>query len=113
VDYFRVSTLEQAIATIERLRNDRALYQSVVNAGAARAADYSRDRIAECWQSLLSGPISLQYLRWQQRSFRYRISHRMHVRAWWLNRQLRRFAKRSLQQAAGRRAPFWKAVASK
>jgi hypothetical protein len=112
VDYFRVSTLEQAIAAIERLRDDRTLYRSVVDAGAARATVYSRDRIAECWQNLLSGPISLRYLRWQQRGYRYRIGHRMHVHAWWLNRQLRRIAKRSLQQATGRREPFWKAVTS-
>jgi Glycosyl transferases group 1 len=92
-DYLRVDTLEGAIHAIRRLRDDPGLYHSLVEAGAERAREYTRDRIGDAWETLLSGPVSRRYVRWQKNKFVAELRERMLYRAWRAARRLRSVAR--------------------
>jgi hypothetical protein len=88
-DYIRVCTLNQAIETIRLLRDNQVLYRSIVDAGSARALEYTRHRIADAWEKLLSGPISARYARWRKDRFVSGLRERIRFRAWRVGRLLR------------------------
>lgn len=92
-DYLRASTFDQAIKTIRRLRDDPVLYRAVVDAGEKNALRFTRDRVGDAWESLISGPISDGYARWQKHrpvsEFRERLSYNAWCAAHFL-RSLRR-----------------------
>ena len=64
VDYLVAHTLEEAVVQIARLRNDRALYTDIVEAGHEKAQLYSFARIGSQWIDLLEGPIAARYREW-------------------------------------------------
>ena len=72
LDYVEVTDPAQAIAAVRRLVEDPAYYAAMVENGAARAADYTNQRIAERWHAYLSGPAMAAYAEWQARSERRR-----------------------------------------
>ena len=49
LDYFEVSSLEDAIAAVKALSTDPQLYRAMVANGLERAKDFETDRIVELW----------------------------------------------------------------
>ena len=72
LDYIEITTPDQAIAAIRRLRESPEQYTAMVDNGTARAADYTNARIAERWHDLLSGPVEARYQEWRRRDRRRR-----------------------------------------
>lgn len=53
LDYVEVTSLEEAMAGVDRLLDDPGLYRAMVDNGRRRAAEFHPDRIAERWVELL------------------------------------------------------------
>ncbi len=53
LDYFEAGTAAEALAAIDRLRADPALYLAMVEHGRQRAAEFAEDVIVERWADLL------------------------------------------------------------
>jgi hypothetical protein len=98
-DYVRVRTFDEAIQAICLLRDDQDRYRSIVDAGAIRALAYSRERIADAWEDLLSGPIAARYEWWRRNRLLSDISQQVRFRTWQATRLLR-FLSKSFQPLA-------------
>jgi hypothetical protein len=70
VDYIRVDNHQEAIDAIQRLRDDRQYYNSIVSAGRHKSVKYTRNNIASEWIKLLDGPIRELYDNWSKRNNR-------------------------------------------
>jgi hypothetical protein len=92
-DYLRAGTFDEAITAICLLRDDPDRYRSVVDAGAARAREYTRERIAEAWENLLAGPIASRYERWRKHRLLSRVGEQLRYQSWRVRRFLRSVAK--------------------
>jgi hypothetical protein len=64
LDYIEAATPGQVIEALARLRSDPDLYRGMVEQGRVRAADYTTDAVAQCWERALAGPISQSYEDW-------------------------------------------------
>jgi hypothetical protein len=53
LDYIEVASVDQAVAAIDRLREQPALYRAMVDHGRVRAAAFSPEAIRETWVDLL------------------------------------------------------------
>jgi hypothetical protein len=53
LDYLEVTSVEEALAAIDRLRSDPALYRAMVDHGRERARDFSVEAILDRWTDLL------------------------------------------------------------
>jgi hypothetical protein len=87
LDFLLITTPEEALAALRRLREEPGLYQAMVENGLERARDFSVERIAERWEDLLAGPVAEDFERWRRAP--------RHAR--WL-----RFAVRAAQQGVRR-----------
>jgi hypothetical protein len=87
LDFLPVATPEDALAALQRLRNEPGLYPAMVANGRERARDFSVERVAERWEDLLAGPVVEDFERWRRAP--------RHAR--WL-----RFALRAAQQGVRR-----------
>jgi len=72
LDYLEVSTPDDAVAAVRRLKEEPGLYRAMVDNGTARAADSTNQRIAERWHEFLSGPAETAYRTWLGRNPRRR-----------------------------------------
>ncbi len=64
LDYIEVTSADEAIDAVRRLKEDPGLYAKMVTNGDLRAADYTNQRIAERWHAYLSGPANDEYQKW-------------------------------------------------
>ncbi|MFN8051603.1 MAG: glycosyltransferase [Acidimicrobiales bacterium] len=64
LDYVEVSSPEEAIAAVRRLKESPADYRAMVEHGTTRAQDYTNRRVAERWHDFLSGPAETAYRSW-------------------------------------------------
>ncbi len=64
LDYFEVSTPQQALDALDRLNRNPRFYDAVVGQGRIRAADYTNERTAERWMALLNGVVADAFERW-------------------------------------------------
>jgi len=92
LDYFEVHSPDDALAALGRLRDEPGLMDRMIASGRRRAEEFSADNIAGCWESLLAGPVSDAYERWQReptllRTIRFAFRSLEH------KRQRRRFFK--------------------
>lgn len=53
LDYIEISTIEEAMDAILRLKNEPELYQAMVEHGRKRARDFTPERITERWAEVL------------------------------------------------------------
>jgi hypothetical protein len=88
-DYLRARTLDEAIAAICLLRDEPDRYRAVVDAGAARAGEYTRERIAGAWEKLLAGPIASRYERWRKNRFLSSVGEQLRYQTWRMKRLIR------------------------
>jgi hypothetical protein len=95
-DYLRVRTFDEAIETIRLLRENADLYRAVVNAGAERALEYTRDRIGDAWERLLSGVIAARFAKWKENRFASRLQQQARYRTWQSARLVRSLVRHSL-----------------
>lgn len=65
-DYLVCSTFPEAIDLLCALRDDARFYRELVEAGAAKAKEYSDERLTECWSRLLEEEIWPRFLRWRE-----------------------------------------------
>jgi len=72
LDYMEVSTVAEAIAAIRRLKNDPALYSSMLENGAQRAKSFQLSSIVKQWRDLLATDIAQGYERWCQQSLLFK-----------------------------------------
>jgi hypothetical protein len=64
LDYIEISSPEQAIRAVRRLKQDQELYREMVENGHIRARDFTADRVAARWRELLAGPVADGYSAW-------------------------------------------------
>ncbi|UIE37770.1 glycosyltransferase [Leptodesmis sichuanensis] len=68
LDYIEVRTPADVIAALKYLQNNPDVYQAMVENGFQRAQEFTPDRIALAWYTLLAGPIARGYEAWLQQS---------------------------------------------
>ncbi len=64
VEYIRVESDTELRDAVARLRRDPAFYTSIVEAGRAKAAEVTPEKIAEQWLAVLEGPVRRAYETW-------------------------------------------------
>ncbi len=101
VDYLQVTSRKEAIIAIRRLKEDRALYKSIVEHGRRRAADYSRDRLINLWMELLTTQVSEQYRRWLAGDRESKFAWQYRVLRTQIVRNVRRGTRRFVQRVFG------------
>ena len=77
IDHLLATNRDELLRQVERLRDDEALYRSLVAAGSRKAAEFSVPHLAEQWTALLEGPVSARYRQWSA----HRRSEASRVRA--------------------------------
>jgi hypothetical protein len=90
LDYFEVKTPDEAIAALQKLKEDPALFQKIVENGRRRAADFTTEVLCRQWEDLLDGPIAAGYENWLRQRRLYRTI-RAGFRSFEHKRELRRF----------------------
>ncbi|MCU0536894.1 MAG: hypothetical protein MUD14_23655 [Hydrococcus sp. Prado102] len=80
LDFVEVKSLNETIAALKRLRDDRALRQAMVEHGWLRAQETQRDAMIQRWKTLMNERLIPAYENWCNSSW-YRQS-------FWLRRQL-------------------------
>lgn len=68
LDFQAVSSIEEAIAAVKQLKEDPALYCSIVNNGLERAQEFSDAKITEHWVEFFQTTVFPDYDRWIQAS---------------------------------------------
>jgi hypothetical protein len=68
LDYIEITTPQEALDAIRRLKSDPKLYEQMVVNGFKRAAEFSTEQIVLRWHSVLSTQVVQEYYRWCQRS---------------------------------------------
>ena len=61
LDYFEVREPKDVLAVVAKLRDSPSLFEAIVRNGTARAAEFSHQRVTECWHRLLSGPAARDF----------------------------------------------------
>ncbi len=67
-DYLRVSSYEEFLDCIVRLKDDQELYNRLVAAGRKKASSYTIDAIAQQWENILESDIRIKYDEWKKAS---------------------------------------------
>lgn len=76
--YIEVNSLEETIAQLKRLRDDKAFRSAIIEQGRKQVKDFSRDRTLEVWKTFLTDVAVPAYERWTrmpwlgQKSFLWR-----------------------------------------
>jgi hypothetical protein len=68
LDYIEISSPEEAIGAVRRLKQDPVLYREMVENGRVRAQDFTPDRVVARWHEVLAGPVAEGYSAWVGRS---------------------------------------------
>jgi len=68
LDYIEVTKPEEAIAALQRLQADPALYTAMVENGFRRASEFTEDKVALYLRNLLADPIAAGYEQWMRQS---------------------------------------------
>jgi hypothetical protein len=72
-DYLIATSPSEALNTILELRNNKELYRRITENGAKKALNYSEEKIAECWEKILVGPVMGRYQQWKKRQIFERL----------------------------------------
>ena len=75
LDYFEVTTTDDALAALRRLRDEPRLYETVVENGRRRAEDFRPERLVETWHATLAE----MDRRWRRRSLLDRAVRRLRI----------------------------------
>ena len=73
LDFYRVSSVPEALEAIRELKEDPTRYRAMVDNGNARKRDFMADRISEGWEELLAGPVREGYAQWSRQGWVRRI----------------------------------------
>ena len=68
LDFMEVTTPQQAIDAIRRLKKEPSLYQQMIANGLERSQAFTTDSIAQQWHDVLSGTVAQRYSQWCQRT---------------------------------------------
>jgi hypothetical protein len=64
-DYIQVSTYEELIRMIARLKRDPEYYRKMVEAGRKRGSEYTEDKITDRWITFLDNQVLPSFLAWR------------------------------------------------
>jgi hypothetical protein len=76
-DYLLASSPKPALAAVLQLRDDPALYTTLVSMGQQRANEYAEACLAERWEEMLLTTIAGRYRKWKQQPAYERIRFRV------------------------------------
>jgi hypothetical protein len=82
LDYIEISSTEQAIGALRRLKSDPALYMQMVENGRHRARDFTKDTVAGRWHEVLSGPVAKGFSAWSNKSVAWKSFVRPTLFVW-------------------------------
>jgi hypothetical protein len=68
LDYIEVTSPQEALDALERLKSDPALYRAMVENGRARRSEFTEAEILRRWVDLLNGPIFEAYTAWHRKA---------------------------------------------
>lgn len=74
LDYIEVTTPQDALDAIRKLKHDPNLYRAMIVNGQKRAEAFSTAQIAQKWQQALAEPIAQLYSKWCDRNSYSKIS---------------------------------------
>jgi hypothetical protein len=66
IDYFEVTTPEDVVAVVRRLKEEPGLYDSVRQHGFVKAAEHSEEAVIRQWIAVLKGPVYEHFKRWKE-----------------------------------------------
>lgn len=66
-DYIIASTPEETVSAVLRLQADADLYARLVQNGWKKIKHYTEDCTAALWEQVLTGPVTVRYLKWLRR----------------------------------------------
>lgn len=64
VDYIEITSPQDAVRALERLKRDPALARQMRERGKARAQEFTVDALVRRWVGLLNGPVADRYAEW-------------------------------------------------
>ena len=64
VNYLRVSSRDELMSEMRRLKDDPALYASIVREGKTAGQRYAAERVTDRWVEFLEGPAAVEYRAW-------------------------------------------------
>ncbi|MBD1899645.1 DUF4806 domain-containing protein [Trichocoleus sp. DQ-A3] len=64
LDYIEVTSLDEVIQALKRLRDDKKLRQAMVENGRLRADELQPEKLVECWRTFLTDVAIPAYQRW-------------------------------------------------
>ncbi len=73
LDYIEVTSPEDVLHALQRLRTEPGLYQAMVANGWQRAKAFTPSMIATLWRDLLAGAIATGYKQWQHQPFIWQV----------------------------------------
>jgi hypothetical protein len=74
LDYLEVRNAAEALAALDRLRAEPALYAAMVANARTRAPVHTQQATLAAWVALLDGPVRDSFLRWQARPRLWRLA---------------------------------------
>lgn len=77
LDFIEVNSVEGAVQAIEKLKNDPALYQAMVENGLKRAEEFSVENLTKNWVDLIEGPIFSGFHKWSSHNWLYAHTSRL------------------------------------
>jgi hypothetical protein len=89
LDYVEISSPEQALDALRRLKDDPGLYNQMVENGRLRAREFTRDVVAARWFDVLSGPVADGFSTWSGRPAAWKSFVRPALFAWQAMRNIR------------------------
>jgi hypothetical protein len=100
-DYLSVTTRDEAIEAIRRLKDDPSFHDRIVTHGRARAAEYTRDRIADRWSEFLQGAACAAYETWRRRGRAAQLAWRIEAAGAQMSCALRDASRRAARLVLG------------
>ncbi|MEE9369571.1 MAG: glycosyltransferase [Pontiella sp.] len=67
INYLRVKTYDELIDAIRRLKEDRGLYQQLIDEGRKAGQAYTPERITDRWMEFLDGPVAESFANWSNK----------------------------------------------
>jgi hypothetical protein len=83
LDYLRVSTYDELLSEIKRLKNDPDLYKSLVEEGQKASKQYNEDRISNEWKEFIENKAVPLFYKWKRTNSYERLRSRFMTICYW------------------------------
>jgi hypothetical protein len=96
-DYIRVSSPEEVVETVLKLKTDKALYNKLVENGVKKTEKFSNDHTLKTWENVLSGPILKRYNKWLENRKYETVKFKVFLNLGLLEHKTKQIAKRIIK----------------